>query len=344
MLNERFYFPLKITMYNAEDDEIIELPNSYILEHQDAISGKLDDEQNFDNTTMLDFFDKDDIKEKITSMRWGICELDDRAYGFVNLELKEKLTSDDIEKLKDWITGQNSDGLGEGFEQREITDNGETFSVSMWSSEDYFIKTKNEMNEYLNKYTVNIINVQDLRHMKGLEGLILQGCGGSVADWITGINDMFKESGILLEGTKFRSVYKFENEGLTNLLYPFSDDVKLNIGKLAMWRLATHANFSGKWLSDYVDNRLGGFVDDEKVEPSKPICRGAMAGDNVFAIMGAASQVLKQVGRKDDANEMLDRVTNSGSYGEALNIIGEYVELDFPNEDMSEDEGMGGIS
>ena len=38
------------------------------------------------------------------------------------------------------------------------------------------------------------------------------------------------------------------------------DDVQLDIGKLAMWRLHTHEQFGGTWLSDYVPNRLGGFV------------------------------------------------------------------------------------
>jgi hypothetical protein len=27
-----------------------------------------------------------------------------------------------------------------------------------------------------------------------------------------------------------------------------------------MWRLHTHEQFGGTWLSDYVPNRLGGFV------------------------------------------------------------------------------------
>ena len=106
---------------------------------------------------------------------------------------------------------------------------------------------------------INIVTTDELRGMRGSEGLILQGCGGDLTEWVDGINEILTKEGILLEGTKFDEVHSFKHEGLTNLLFPFSEDVKLNIGKLAMWRLASHETFGGTWLTDYVDNRLGGF-------------------------------------------------------------------------------------
>ena len=69
---------------------------------------------------------------------------------------------------------------------------------------------------------------------------------------------MFTANGILKDGTKFENISVFEHEGLTCLLFPF-DGAKLDVGKLALWRLQTHATFGGTWLSDYVTNRLGGF-------------------------------------------------------------------------------------
>jgi hypothetical protein len=37
-----------------------------------------------------------------------------------------------------------------------------------------------------------------------------------------------------------------------------------------MWRLQTHEQFGGTWLSDYVPNRLGGFVsENEQTEDFK---------------------------------------------------------------------------
>ncbi len=102
------------------------------------------------------------------------------------------------------------------------------------------------------------ITTNDLRRMNGKEGLILQGCGGEVQEWVDGINNMLTESGILLDDTKFESVSVFQNDGVTCILYPF-ENVHLDVGKLAMWGLQSYTAFAGTWLSDYVDNKLGGF-------------------------------------------------------------------------------------
>jgi valyl-tRNA synthetase len=95
--------------------------------------------------------------------------------------------------------------------------------------------------------------------MKNSEGLIIQGCGGDLHEWIDGINELLTKEEILLDGTVFTEVSAFKHGELTNLLFHFNEDVHLNMGKLAMWRIASHATFGGTWLSDYVDNYLGGF-------------------------------------------------------------------------------------
>ena len=105
------------------------------------------------------------------------------------------------------------------------------------------------------------ITTDELRRMKNQEGLILQGCGGDAQEWIDGINELLTQEVILLEGTEFKHVKSFCHEGLTNLLFPF-EDVKLDLGKLAIWRIKSHETFGGTWLSDYVPNRLGGFLDE----------------------------------------------------------------------------------
>ena len=48
---------------------------------------------------------------------------------------------------------------------------------------------------------------------------------------------------------------------------------------------------------------------------------------NIFWILGAVAKALKKQRRITDYNECRDRVLSSGSYGEALSIISEYVDL-----------------
>lgn len=73
----------------------------------------------------------------------------------------------------------------------------------------------------------------------------------------------------------------------------------------------------------------------------KPKCPLIGADGNIFNLLGMASRTLRENGLKEQAKEMQSRVTASGSYSEALNILGEYVEI-CSAEEMSEepDEGM----
>lgn len=173
---------------------------------------------------------------------------------------------------------------------------------------------------------INNITTDDLRHMEGKDGLILQGCGGELKEWVDGINEMFIEAGILKGGSRFEDVSTFQYGELTCLLYPF-EGIKLDIGKLAMWRLQTHENFGGTWLSDFVPNRLGGFIGEPSPEPEKPDCALIGQDGNIFNLVGIAARTLREHDLKDQAKEMKDRVFASGSYYEALNIIGEYVNI-----------------
>lgn len=174
------------------------------------------------------------------------------------------------------------------------------------------------------------ITTDDLRQMSDKEGLVLQGCGGGTQEWVDGINGLLTEAGILLDGSKFEAVSTFQYDGLTCLLFPI-EDVKLDMGKLAMWRLQTHDQFGGTWLSDYVPNRLGGF-EKEQAPPQKPKMKLMGHDGNIFSIMGRASFLLQMAGMNTENKEMVDRVTSCGDYHKALNIISEYVDTELSPE------------
>ena len=200
--------------------------------------------------------------------------------------------------------------------------------------------------------SIKNITTEDLRRMNGQEALILQGCGGDLQEWVDGINDLLTEEGILQNGTRFRECLCFHNDAdnITCLVFPFSEDVELNVGRLAMWRLGTHSRFGGTWLSDYVPNKLGGFFhgdpqeaeqEVQKPEPAqaeppqreKPDCELIGQDGNIFNLMGIASRTLRENGMGPEAKEMVARIdAEAQSYDQALNIIGEYVNITGPEE------------
>ena len=113
--------------------------------------------------------------------------------------------------------------------------------------------------------------------------------------------------------------------GATCLLFPFGEGVALDIGKLAMWRLQSHSTFGGTWLSDYVPNRLGGFLREQEVRKSD--CPFIGQDGNIFNLVGIASRTLREHGLSQQAKEMTQKVFASSSCEEALNMLVEYVTI-----------------
>ena len=180
------------------------------------------------------------------------------------------------------------------------------------------------------------ITTGELRTMKDREGLVLQGCGGDLREWVDGINQLLTDYGVFSDGARFEHALTFSHRGLTCLLFPF-EDVRLDAGKLAVWRLATHSDFGSTWLSDFVPNQLGGFLGEE--QPRKPQCPLIGEDGNIFHLVGVACRTLRENDLKEQAKELQSRVFSSGSYPEALGIIGEYVEIT-DAEGMGEDRDM----
>ena len=158
--------------------------------------------------------------------------------------------------------------------------------------------------------SIRTISTGQLRRMGDQEGLILQGCGGDPQEWLDGINEILAQECILKKGAGFEEAYTFRHDGMTCMLFPFKEDMELDVGRLAAWRLASYSTFGGTWLSDYVPNRLGGFIREQKIAPEriKPDCPLIGEDGNIFRIMGIASEALRENGMQEQAEEMRSRI------------------------------------
>lgn len=152
-----FYCPLVGNIDEGEGD-MYTVGNRYLSDYAWAIEEAIELDAKSDDHNMAEYFDRDDgVKRKLASMSWGIENYHGKLFGKIECSLREALTDDETEILKDWISGQNSDGWGEGFEQRPIdTEDGDLY-VSFWhSGSDYSIMSHDELDDYIDNQSLQI--------------------------------------------------------------------------------------------------------------------------------------------------------------------------------------------
>lgn len=149
MLNLTFYFPVTGRIYN-DDEEYNEytIDGRNLVDYKDMLNEKLAEYQIDNGRGMEQYFDRNEsVKAKLHSIVWSFEEVDGKLFGKATAELTGKLDEDGVAYLRDWISGQNSDGLGEGFEQQDFRVDDGYLNVSMWKPNSYFILTEDEFNK-----------------------------------------------------------------------------------------------------------------------------------------------------------------------------------------------------
>ena len=232
----KFYSPLTADFFPNEPDYEDEFYDEYegcpldghdLLQYADAVDEAVKkDIADFNGDLMQYYHEDDSVRSKVVSAVPSVEICGNKLCGCMNVELREPLNEGEQAALCDYISGQYSDGWGEGFEQRDIRVDDGTLAVHFWQEDGFKMTPEREM----------------------------------------------------------------QQESATRATRP-----KMKL--------------------------LG-------------------EDGNIFAIMGRASRLLKDIGQSDKAKEMCDRVMSCDSYQKALKIISEYVETELsPSHTPKRDRG-----
>ena len=156
----KYYCPLTIQVHSRDsygdiDEDGYEEDVAFAARHEDIIRQKMLEYNASDEVNMAEYFHGNNgVSEKLRSAEWDFERRNGELYGCITVLTAGPLTEDEEQDLKDWISGQNSDGLGEGFEQQEIYFDGTRYGgfmyVSLWNyGDDYYIDNETEFEDRL---------------------------------------------------------------------------------------------------------------------------------------------------------------------------------------------------
>lgn len=164
-LEMKLYVPLKVEELDREMGDTNEIDGEpYLREIRKKVHEfNLEDGER----GLAKYFGKDNIsRNKVYSIKPDVERVRDTMMGVAVIKMTKPLTQTEIDDLKDYVTGQFSDGWGESFEQHEISVSGGEIYVHFWDWEEYYIKTEDEMNQMLDQ-SMNE-NTQEMQGMSGM--------------------------------------------------------------------------------------------------------------------------------------------------------------------------------
>lgn len=143
----KFFSPLTAEFFPNEPDWENESYNVYegcpldghdLLQYADVVDEAVKKDIADFNGDLMQYYHEDDfVRRKVVSAVPSAEICGNKLCGCLTVELKEALLDDEQTVLCNYISGQYSDGWGEGFEQREIRVEDGTLAVHFWQEDGF---------------------------------------------------------------------------------------------------------------------------------------------------------------------------------------------------------------
>ncbi len=161
----KFYSPLTADFFPNEPDYEDEFYDEYegypqdgheLLEYETAIRDAVEnDTRDFGGDLMQYYHEDDSVRRKVVRAVPTVDEVNGELVGSLWVDTDAPLTAEEQAVFCAYISGQYSDGWGEGFEQREIDVGDGKLYVHFWQDHDFELKRDvpdmTEFNKLLNR-------------------------------------------------------------------------------------------------------------------------------------------------------------------------------------------------
>ena len=149
----KLYMPLTADFYARDEwdfpEDVSEIwDGQALLDYKDQILRILDQNrlpEERERGLMHWYNEQDSVNEKVYSAEFTAEARKGQLWGVTECRICGELSPEELSTLKDYLTGQASDGWGEGIEQQRIRIDGGDLYVHLWSGEnDWSIQTEQE--------------------------------------------------------------------------------------------------------------------------------------------------------------------------------------------------------
>ena len=309
---------VKGTIVYNDATPIEDVPDYCLSEYSEEIEELFKD----DNELAQYIWEDEPIYGVVTEIRVGVKIIEGSMYSWTEVTANRELNESEKENLLDYLTGQFSDGYGEGLEQHEFFTETDYESYEEWDDE--------EEEYYEAEYEYTTWHYFHLWQAKNFKLEFVEDPDKKI---IEDLKIAVEDEDITVEEFEVAKNIEFningEDYGL--FLSQIKEIVPLNNIKSVSY--IDLKEFDGGYrviLANGVEKHFGWhFKKFGLTEVAvKPRCKLIGEDGNIFNLMGIASRTLRQAGMSDKASEMTKKITlEAKDYDHALRIIMEYVEV-----------------